>query len=97
MQQQSPTVSIDDLDLPGVPDSLRGRLEVDTSAEGHSQIGIVHDGVLITAPYYDVGMTGRAEPNEYGLTIAEADFLVAANERLTVEYASRAPAADYGK
>ncbi|VWC80975.1 hypothetical protein BLA39750_01196 [Burkholderia lata] len=89
MHQQSPTVSIDDLNLPEVPGSLRGRLEVDTSADGHSQIGIVHDGVLVTAPYYDVAMTGRAEPNEYGLTIAEADFLVAANERLTAEYASR--------
>ncbi|BBA45328.1 MULTISPECIES: hypothetical protein [Burkholderia] len=97
MHQQSPTVSISDLDLPEVPGSLRGRLEVDTSAEGHPQIGIVHDGVLITAPYYDVGMTGHADPSEYGLSIAEADFLVAANERLTVEYASRTPAADEGK
>ncbi|WP_176043051.1 hypothetical protein [Burkholderia stabilis] len=97
MRQQSPTVSIDDLNLPEIPDSLRGRLELDTSAEGHSQIGIVHDGVLITAPYYDVGMTGHAEPSEYGLTIADADFIVAANERLAAGYALTDPVSDDSK
>lgn len=48
----------------------------------YPQVGITHDGIFITEPYFDVGMADSAVPSDYGLTAEEADFIVETNRRL---------------
>ncbi|ERJ38779.1 hypothetical protein L810_6996 [Burkholderia sp. AU4i] len=77
-------MTLDELNLPAasIPVSLRGRLEVEMTDNSYPQVGIAHDGVFITEPYFDVGMADSAVPSDYGLTAEEADFIVETNQRL---------------
>lgn len=83
IKMKSP-LTLDDLNLPAasIPVSLRGRLEVEMTDNSYPQVGITHDGIFITEPYFDVGMADSAVPSDYGLTAEEADFIVETNRRL---------------
>lgn len=86
MNSNTKRVTLDDLKLSGIPASLQGRLDVDSSALGYPQIGISHDGYFITEPYFDIGLIDAIQPSEYGLTTEEADFIVATNRELTAQH-----------
>ncbi|HGF4014053.1 hypothetical protein [Burkholderia cenocepacia] len=86
MKMKSP-LTLDDLNLPAasIPVSLRGRLEVEMTDNSYPRVGITHDGVFITEPYFDVGMADSAVPSDYGLTAEDADFIVETNQRLACQ------------
>ncbi len=64
-----------------IPPTLAGRLALDQTDDG-LRVGVIADGYFITEPYFGIGLTEKVEPGEYGLTVEEADFIVALNAKL---------------